>query len=69
MTIGQRINQIRNQRDMTLAQLAKEANISQYTINTWVYRGVHPDIDALISIADVFDISLDELVGRNYDKR
>lgn len=69
MTVGQHINQFRIRENMTLVQFAGKANISKDTLNSWIYRGVHPDIDALISIADAFGVSLDELVGRNYDKR
>lgn len=66
MTIGQRINIFRLQRHMTLKELAEAVNISPNTIYYWVYRGAHPDIDSLIMIADFFDMSLDELVGREY---
>lgn len=66
MTIGQRINIFRLQRDMTMKELAEAISISPNTFHCWVYRGAHPDIDSLIMIADLFDMSLDELVGREY---
>lgn len=66
MTIGQRINIYRLQRDITMKELAKAVNISISTYYGWIYRGAHPDIDSLIRIADLFDMSLDELVGREY---
>ena len=68
MTIGQRINLIRCERDMSLDQLAEKANVSKNTICSWIYRGVHPDIELLCSVADVLQVSLDELAGRNYTK-
>jgi transcriptional regulator with XRE-family HTH domain len=64
MTIGQRINLIRYQKDMTVDELAEKSNISKHTINAWLYAGYNPHIEALIQIADVFDMSLDDLVGR-----
>lgn len=66
MTIGQRINIFRLQRHMTMKKLAKAINISISTYYGWLYRDAHPDIDSLIMIADLFDMSLDELVGREY---
>ena len=64
MTIGQRINLIRYQRNMTVDELAEKANVSKHTINAWLYQGYNPHIESLIQIADAFDMSLDELVGR-----
>lgn len=67
MTIGQRINFARYDREMSLDKLAEKSNVSKNTIVGWIYRGVHPDIELLISVADALDISLDELVGRKRD--
>ena len=64
MTIGQRINLIRYEKDLSLDQLAQKANVSKNTICYWIYRGGHPDIELLCSVADVLEVSLDELAGR-----
>lgn len=65
MTIGQRINKIRKEKGLELAELAKKADISINTLNYWLYGGdTHPDVVLLASVADVLDVSLDELVGR-----
>ena len=69
MTIGQRINKARIERGLTIDKLAEIANISRNTIVSWIYRGIHPDIDYLIVVADVFDMSLDELVGRKMEEK
>lgn len=68
MTIGQRINQARIERGLTIDKLAEIANISRNTIVSWIYRDIHPDIDYLIVVADVFGMTLDELVGRKVAK-
>ena len=64
MTIGQRINLKRNLKGMTLAGLSEEANVPKDTLTSWIYRGVHPDIETLCKIADVLECTLDELAGR-----
>lgn len=69
MTIGQRINLERQKRDISIDELADLTRISRNTIVSWIYRGYHPDIDFLIAIADVFEITLDELVGREYPRK
>ena len=68
MTYGQRINFFRNQRDLTIRQLSAMARVAEPTLASWIYRDTHPDIDSLIKLADVFNISLDELVGRNFPR-
>ena len=64
MTMGQYINLARNKRDITLDRLAEISGVSKNTIVSWIYYGHHPDIVLLIKVADVLNISLDELVGR-----
>lgn len=41
-----------------------KANIPRTTVSGWVNSGRLPDYNALIKIADFFDITIDELVGR-----
>lgn len=64
MTIGQRINLARIERDLSIDELAKRAHVSKNTIISWIYRDVHPDIELLTAVADVLEMSLDELAGR-----
>ena len=69
MTVGQRLNIIRQMRGLTLAQLAQKANVSVHTINSWIYRDVHADIELLAQVADILNCSLDEIAGRTEIKR
>ena len=64
MTYGQHINQARLNANMTLQQLADKSYVSINTLICWIYRGVHPDLELLILVADALNVSLDELVGR-----
>lgn len=64
MTIGQSIQNARKSRNMTQKELAKRALISFQTISFWERDVIRPTIDLLICVADVLNISLDELVGR-----
>lgn len=68
MTIGQRINLKRNLKDMPVRELAERANISVNTLASWIYRDIHPDIEALCKVADVLECTLDELAGRTVAK-
>ncbi len=68
MDYGKQINNFRLERNLTLRQLSAMVRTPESTLASWIYGGVHPDIDRLIKLADVFNISLDELVGRNFPR-
>lgn len=67
MTIGENIARIRKDRNITQADLAKAVNISAQAVSKWENGGV-PDTELLPVIADFFEVSLDELFGRDGDK-
>lgn len=46
-------------------QLAQQLNISLKTISHWETGYSEPSMGQLIQLADYFDVTLDELVGRN----
>lgn len=47
-------------------QLADILGIKQTAISNWEIGRNEPSIDYLIALADLYDISLDELVERDY---
>lgn len=55
---------LRKQCKMKQAQLAEMLSTSQRNVSYWENGETQPDIDTLIKIADIFDVTLDELVGR-----
>ena len=60
----QMLKTLRKQCKMKQAQLAELLNTSQRNVSYWENGETQPDIDTLIKIADIFDVTLDELVGR-----
>lgn len=66
--IGLRLQRIRKQNGVSQKELAKELHVQRQTISSYE-RGVStPDIYILIAMADYFEITVDELVGRNRKK-
>lgn len=57
-----RIRQLRKSRHITQLMLAEQADISVDTIKR-LERGKAGRVDVLIAIADVYEVSLDYLVG------
>lgn len=65
MNIGQNIKKERVKRNLTQAELGKLTGTSNTAISAYETNSSLPPIDFLVRIADIFGITLDELVGRN----
>ena len=65
-TIGKRLAEIRKSKKFKQTELAEMLNVSQQVISN-IERGVTaPDIEQLKKFADIYNISLDRLVGREF---
>ena len=65
-TIGKRLAEIRKSKDLKQTKFAEMLNVSQQVISN-IERGITtPDIELLKKIADIYHISLDQLVGRDF---
>lgn len=67
-TFGQRIQRLRKKYNMTQEDIASKVNISAQAVSKWENDLSAPDIAILPSLADIFHISLDELLGREVTK-
>ena len=66
MELKDSLKTMRTERAITQEQLAKKLNISLKTISHWETGYTEPSISQLITLADIYSVSLDELVGRNF---
>ena len=64
MNVGENIKALRSAKGMGQRELALALNISYKTISHWETGYTEPSIAQLCQLADFFDVSLDELVGR-----
>ena len=60
---GAYISRLRKKADMTQSELAEQLNLTRQAISKYECGDSFPDISILITIANVFDITLDELIG------
>ncbi len=68
--IGESILNLRKSKNLTQENLASMIGVSTQTVSKWENSTNMPDITLLPIIADVFDITIDELFGRiNNTKR
>ena len=64
-TFGTRFQRLRKKYNMTQEDVAQRVNISAQAVSKWENDLSAPDISLLPDLADMFHISLDELLGRD----
>ena len=62
--MANRIKDLREDRDMRQSDLAGAVGIDQRTISNYETGKTNPDSEALIRLANFFEVSIDYLVGR-----
>ena len=62
MKIADKIKQLRQQNNFTQEELAKKLMVSRQAISKWETGNSLPDIENLLNISKLFEISLDELI-------
>ena len=60
----QNLKSYRDYLKLSQKDLAKKLNISHKTISHWETGYSEPSISQLIELADIFETTIDELVGR-----
>lgn len=65
---GKTLKEHREAYGYTQSELAKRTGIKQPNISAWENNLYAPSIDFCIILADFYNISLDELVGRDYGR-
>lgn len=64
MKLSENLKILRKSKGINQGVLAQAINVSLKTISHWETGYTEPSITQLIQIADLFDVSLDDLVGR-----
>ena len=65
MLIGNKIHELRRQKNLNQEQLSEKLNVSRQTISNWETNQTTPDIYQAKSLSKVFNVSLDELLENN----
>lgn len=64
MNLNGRIYELRREREWTQEQLAQKLGVSYQAVSKWENAQACPDITLLPAIADLFEVSIDSLFGR-----
>jgi len=62
MYFGTQIKKLRNSRKLTQEQLAQKLNVSRQTISSWENNRNLPDLEMVVHISQIFELSLDQLI-------
>ena len=64
MEIGAQIKTRRQDLNMTQEMLAKELHVGRTTVSNWEIGRNYPDLQLIVSISNVLNLSLDTLLGK-----
>lgn len=67
MQISQTLKAKRKEQSLTQTQVAEKIFVSQKSVSNWETGKTYPDIDSLIRLAKLYDLSLDNLLLEGSD--
>ena len=60
--VSKNIKKLRNERKLTQDSLAEKINVTRQTVSSWENDRTQPDIEMLETLANVFEVSLEEII-------
>lgn len=64
VSFGARIQRLRKEKGLTQNQIADQVGVSAQAVSKWENDQATPDIDILVKLSEIYDVSLDELLGK-----
>ncbi len=65
MEIGNRIQRLRKQNNLSQEQLAEKVGVARQTISKWELGETYPDLEQSRKLSQIFNISLDDLTNND----
>ena len=62
LNLGDKIKKLRKENNLSQEQLAEKLHVSRQAISKWESNKVYPDIENLILLRDIFNVTLDDLI-------
>lgn len=62
MSLGETIYKLRTKYNLSQGDLADKLSVSRQSVSKWENNTSVPDLDKIIKLSEIFDVSLDELV-------
>lgn len=62
MELGKQIRKYRNEKTLSQEALAEKIYVSRQTVSNWENDKSYPDVNSLVLLSEVFEVSLDQLI-------
>lgn len=62
MELGNKIKYYRGEKELSQEELAERVYVSRQTISNWENNKSYPDINSIVLLSEVFEISIDNLI-------
>ena len=62
MEFNNRLYELRKRKGLSQEELANKLNVSRQTVSKWESEQSTPDVEKIILLSDLFEVTLDELV-------
>lgn len=62
MNLGEKIYELRKRQNLSQEELGDKLNVSRQTISKWERNESTPDLDKIVPLCDLFNLSVDELL-------
>ncbi len=69
LNIGENIRRLRRNADITQEELAERMGVSYQSVSRWETGTTYPDMELLPSLAELFSVTVDELLGMSDEKK
>lgn len=67
MNFGIKLQQLRKEKGLSQEALAEKLNVSRQAVSKWETRDGYPEMDKIILISDLFQVSIDYLMRDNQE--
>ncbi|MBQ2052412.1 MAG: helix-turn-helix transcriptional regulator, partial [Bacilli bacterium] len=68
MDFAQKLNELRKSRGFSQEDLGEKINVTRQTISNWESGLSTPDMDSIVALAKLFEISTDELLAYKHEE-
>lgn len=62
MELGSQIKKHRNELSLSQEELAEKVYVSRQTISNWENDKSYPDVNSLVLLSEIFNVSIDNLI-------
>ena len=69
MTLSEKILELRTAQNLSQGELAEKLDVSRQSVSKWETNQSVPELDKIVKLADLFGVTVDELVRNGSSPR